>query len=271
MIHQQLTPSYNQILLTLVILLSFKVEENMILPVVTLHFGTIVCSLGTSYKGYCSNIARTLLIDPSTEQEQTYKLAYEVQQMLMKSMKPGVPLNSLMNKATKLIKEKNPALLPKFSKTCGFGIGLEFHESAYSINAKNSRTLKEGMVFNLSVCFLNVEQESTDPKCKRYTVLIADTVVVNAVGEPEVLTYKSSTQYSEISHEKPKTSSKAKEKSKKQPKPEAPNKPAVKRRIQFGEKHRESRIEEKNTKKSRKLLAQWKRSLKKKENYIKYN
>ncbi len=30
-----------------------------------LHFGIILCSLGVRYKSYCSNIARTFLIDPS--------------------------------------------------------------------------------------------------------------------------------------------------------------------------------------------------------------
>jgi nucleosome binding factor SPN SPT16 subunit len=30
-----------------------------------LHFGAIVCSLGARYKSYCSNIVRTLLVNPS--------------------------------------------------------------------------------------------------------------------------------------------------------------------------------------------------------------
>lgn len=31
----------------------------------TLHFGVIVCSLGARYKSYCSNIVRTLLVNPT--------------------------------------------------------------------------------------------------------------------------------------------------------------------------------------------------------------
>ncbi len=31
----------------------------------SLHFGIVLCSLGVRYKSYCSNIARTFLIDPS--------------------------------------------------------------------------------------------------------------------------------------------------------------------------------------------------------------
>ena len=30
-----------------------------------LHFGVIICSLGARYKGYCSNIVRTLLVNPT--------------------------------------------------------------------------------------------------------------------------------------------------------------------------------------------------------------
>ena len=30
-----------------------------------LHFGSIVCSLGTRYKSYCSNIVRTLMVNPT--------------------------------------------------------------------------------------------------------------------------------------------------------------------------------------------------------------
>ena len=30
-----------------------------------LHFGVIICSLGARYKGYCSNIVRTLMVNPT--------------------------------------------------------------------------------------------------------------------------------------------------------------------------------------------------------------
>lgn len=35
----------------------------------TLHFGVIICSLGARYKGYCSNIVRTLLVNPTKQLE----------------------------------------------------------------------------------------------------------------------------------------------------------------------------------------------------------
>ena len=30
-----------------------------------LHFGTIICAFGFRYKSYCSNIVRTLFVEPS--------------------------------------------------------------------------------------------------------------------------------------------------------------------------------------------------------------
>lgn len=29
-----------------------------------MKFDVVLCSMGTSYKGYCSNMSRTILIDP---------------------------------------------------------------------------------------------------------------------------------------------------------------------------------------------------------------
>lgn len=37
-----------------------------------LHFGVIICSLGARYKGYCSNIVRTLLVNPTKSIEVTW-------------------------------------------------------------------------------------------------------------------------------------------------------------------------------------------------------
>ncbi len=46
-------------------------------------------------------------------------------------------------------------------------MGVEFQESAFTINSKNDRILKPGMVFNISVAFNNIEAEGQkDPKKK---------------------------------------------------------------------------------------------------------
>jgi nucleosome binding factor SPN SPT16 subunit len=42
--------------------LKFSVRTSEKEPV---HFGAIICSFGVRYKYYCSNIIRTMLVDPS--------------------------------------------------------------------------------------------------------------------------------------------------------------------------------------------------------------
>ena len=60
-------------------------------------------------------------------------------------------------------------------------MGLEFRESALSITNKNAKVIREGMVFNISPGFHNLERKGTvaDPKKKVYSMMIADTVVVS--------------------------------------------------------------------------------------------
>lgn len=42
-------------------------------------------------------------------------------------------------------------LVDKLTKTVGFGMGLEFRESANSLSATNSTPVRAGMVFNVSI------------------------------------------------------------------------------------------------------------------------
>lgn len=51
---------YNCILLTINNIFFFS-DKNI------LHFGVIICSLGLRYKSYCSNIIRTILVNPTEE------------------------------------------------------------------------------------------------------------------------------------------------------------------------------------------------------------
>lgn len=41
--------------------------------------------------------------------------------------------------------------MEKLTKVVGFGMGLEFRESAFILNAKNEALVKAGMVFNVSL------------------------------------------------------------------------------------------------------------------------
>jgi len=57
--------------------------------------GTITLSLGARFKSYCSNVGRTLLINPSKEQEKNYKLLSELQIEAIDALKVGEKLSAV--------------------------------------------------------------------------------------------------------------------------------------------------------------------------------
>jgi hypothetical protein len=54
-----------------------------------LHFGAIVCMLGCRYKSYCSNIVRTLMVDPPEEMQKNYELLVEAEEKIIAMLKDG--------------------------------------------------------------------------------------------------------------------------------------------------------------------------------------
>jgi len=74
-------------------------------------------------------------------------------------MKDGVPARDVYNHALSYIKEKKPALEPHFLKSIGFGMGMEFRDSVYLLSPKNSRRLRTGMAFCLSLGLQGLEDK----------------------------------------------------------------------------------------------------------------
>ncbi|RHZ49171.1 hypothetical protein Glove_529g41 [Diversispora epigaea] len=145
-----------------------------------LHDGTILCSLGVRYKSYCSNIGRTILIDPTKDQEKTYEFLLDLQRRLLEWIKDGVKISDVYKKALKYIKMKRPELVEKFVKNLGHGMGIEFRESNYILNLKNDKEFQAGMVLNLFTGFVDLENpKATDAKNKIYALWIIDTVRVS--------------------------------------------------------------------------------------------
>ena len=56
-----------------------------------LHYGgsSIVCAFGTRYQSYCSNLVRTLLVNPSEEVKNTYKFLIECEELIINELKHG--------------------------------------------------------------------------------------------------------------------------------------------------------------------------------------
>jgi len=54
------------------------------------HFGAIVCMLGTRYKSYCSNVVRTLLVEPSADMQTNYDLLLRVEEEIVNKLQHGL-------------------------------------------------------------------------------------------------------------------------------------------------------------------------------------
>ena len=123
----------------------------------------ITVSLGARYKLYCSNIARTFLVDPPKKVSSTYETLLEVQEACMAQMRPGNPLKSVFKAAVSTLqKSGREDLIEKLPKNLGFAQGLDFRDSALTLNSKNGVTFKQGMVFCLAIGFHDLELTSKD-------------------------------------------------------------------------------------------------------------
>ncbi|XP_068340143.1 FACT complex subunit SPT16-like [Pyrus communis] len=150
----------------------------------------IICAVGSRYKSYCSNIARTYLIDANSIQSKAYEVLLKAQEAAIGNLKSGKKLSAAYLAALSVVEKEAPELTGNLTKTAGTGIGLEFRESGLNLNAKNDRVLRPGMVFNVSLGFQNVQAKTKDPKTQIFSLLIADTVIVGK-ETPEVLTNSS--------------------------------------------------------------------------------
>jgi len=129
-----------------------------------LSHDVITVSIGARYRNYCSNIARTFLVDPPQKVTEIYEILLEVQEACLAAMKPGNQLKAVYKAAVSTIKEKKgyEYLVDHLPKTLGFCIGLDFRENAMLLSAKNQVTFKKGMVFCLAVAFDKLELSKAD-------------------------------------------------------------------------------------------------------------
>ncbi|XP_022118622.2 FACT complex subunit spt16 isoform X2 [Pieris rapae] len=154
-----------------------------------LHFGAVVCSLGARYKSYCSNIVRTLLVNPTDDIQSNYNFLVNLEEEVMKHLVAGAKLSSVYEAGLALAKKEKPDLVDNLTKTFGFAMGIEFRESSIVIGPKTSIVAKKGMVFNINIGLANLSNKSaSDKEGKTYALFIGDTVLVNEEQPASLLT-----------------------------------------------------------------------------------
>uniref|UniRef100_A0A803KN45 FACT complex subunit n=2 Tax=Chenopodium quinoa TaxID=63459 RepID=A0A803KN45_CHEQI len=159
----------------------------------------IICAVGSRYNSYCSNIARTILIDANSDQSKAYEVLLKAQEAAIGALKPGNKANDVYLAALAVVEKEDPGLVANLTKSAGTGIGLEFRESGLNLNAKNEKELKPGMVFNVVLGFQNMKTQATNPKSQNFALLLADTVIVGEKS-PEVTTSLSSKALKDVAY-----------------------------------------------------------------------
>lgn len=103
----------------------------------TLDFGCV-------YKGYCSDMTRTVVIGKASEkQKEIYNAVLDAEEAALKAVKPGVKCFDLDKIARDIITERGYG--DKFGHGLGHGVGRLVHESP-RVSFKSDEVLEAGMV-----------------------------------------------------------------------------------------------------------------------------
>jgi len=110
-----------------------------------LQKGFCIIDFGVKYKGYCSDITRTIYIGkPKKSEKELYNLVLNSQLKAIKKLKQNVSCSEIDKQArTELGKYKK-----FFIHGLGHGIGIEPHESP-TLSSKSTDRLKQNMVFTV--------------------------------------------------------------------------------------------------------------------------
>ncbi len=107
----------------------------------------VLIDMGVEYRGYKSDLTRVFFsgrINPLVRK--VYDIVAQAQELAIKAIKPAARMNKIDLAARQYIIQKGYGGF--FSHSLGHGVGLEIHESP-RISPKESRRLKEGMVFTV--------------------------------------------------------------------------------------------------------------------------
>lgn len=108
------------------------------------HGDVVTLDYGAIYKGYCSDITRTIFIGkPDEELEKIYGIVLEANRKGLEAVKSGILAKEADQAARDFIKEAGYD--DNFGHGLGHGVGLEIHEDP-TLSFRSDMVLKDGMV-----------------------------------------------------------------------------------------------------------------------------
>ncbi|GFY89089.1 global transcription factor C [Actinidia rufa] len=109
----------------------------------------IICAIGSRYNSYCSNVARTFLIDANAMQSKAYEVLLKAHDAAISALKPGNKAGDAYQAALSVVEKDAPEFCRKLDE--------------------------------------NLQTQTNNPKTQKFAVLLADTVIVGE-NHAEVLT-----------------------------------------------------------------------------------
>ncbi|MFG3610921.1 M24 family metallopeptidase [Rummeliibacillus stabekisii] len=107
----------------------------------------VLFDLGVVYKGYCSDITRTVAFgEISDAQKEVYETVKKANEAAIELVKPGVLAKELDHASRKVIEDAGFG--EYFTHRLGHGLGISVHEFP-SVHGANEMAMQEGMVFTI--------------------------------------------------------------------------------------------------------------------------
>lgn len=142
-----------------------------------LHFGAIVCSLGISYKEYCSSISRTILVNPTNQMQDNYNFLLHLEEELLRKLVPGTKLNEVYEFCVTYTGKEKPELIDNLTKKFGILLGIRDYDISLNIGPECNAVVQSNMVFNVFVGLSGlINEEAIDDEGKEYALFVGDSV-----------------------------------------------------------------------------------------------
>ena len=106
----------------------------------------VLIDLGAVYKGYCSDMTRTIMDDADTEFRAVAEAVHEAVYTAVDVIRPGVTAHEVYEAARRVLASKGFGKY--FIHSLGHGVGIEVHEKP-RISYKDNTELQEGMVITI--------------------------------------------------------------------------------------------------------------------------
>ena len=108
---------------------------------------SVVIDIGSSYKGYCSDMTRTVFYgEPDEESRRVYETVCQAQEAAIKAVRPGVTFASIDRVARQVIEEAGYG--EYFTHRTGHFIGREVHEAG-DVSEFNQAQAQVGQIFSI--------------------------------------------------------------------------------------------------------------------------